>query len=420
MSHVVSPVSDKSNNSYIMVDEDEEQAGDAPTTTSRTSQIQCSNCNALNITSADTCSQCNTTLASTAGTAPQDASNARSSLSNGPTIGVTVDSSDEDTEEEETEYSITNHLSAPDSPYPPEEQLFGKFFLRNLYTSTSLLLFCLFCFHLWFSKKVASEFQSAFNVAASGTFFIFLGAVCCILWIVIHTKNIRFPHPSMLQYITMILYFLGGILYFIGGCVLANAYNKYDHTSAYAGIWFCETSFVAIHAILSGIDLKKRILNTHGLRLVTTSVILLFLSAVMFFCCAIRSTALKSTIAGYGLQATGYFGTMILVPLFIVIKVCVTLAEKTQVVIDTLIMFAICVCLLFVVFGYLALPGDHDIDTDHLGGYWVGFGLFLLLHGIIIVMDIRLEKILPCKSLNVDSSLTESMLKKGNASYLHI
>lgn len=118
----------------------------------------------------------------------------------------------------------------------------------------------LLSFHLWYGinkNKLPNDFQAAFDLCATGTLFIFLGAICGIIYAFIERKKGTFEYLKWVQWTTMALYFGGGFFYWIGGCVLASAYNStfnfLDHISAFSGIWFAEITFISTHAIIAGI-----------------------------------------------------------------------------------------------------------------------------------------------------------------------
>ena len=118
-----------------------------------------------------------------------------------------------------------------------------------------------------------------------------------------------------------------------------------------------------------GIDLKKRFLNVHGLRLVMMSVILLCLSVLLFFCVTIWNIANDNDVAGYGLEATGYFIIMLLIPVWIGIKLYLTPMNHTQIKIDLGVAIILYFCVLLIVLGYFVLSAQSTIlkEQVHIG-----------------------------------------------------
>jgi len=300
------------------------------------------------------------------------------------------------------------HLAAPTEGdiYRAEEQLFGNFFIRTLGISVALLLLALLSFGVWFDgndnsiSSLGSKFKAALGLCGTGLLFIFFGAMLAIVYVIVERKNAKFQYLNLVRLVVMVLYFGGAFFYFIGGCVLTAAFNgslrdAEPKITAFSGIWFGEITFVAAHTVVAGLDIRKRYLNTHGLRMVLMSALLWCLALLLFFCCAVWSgTLAKDDRAGYGLTAFGYFVIMLVIPIFIAMKLCLSLEHGVQKKIDLVLSICLLLAVMFAVFGYWALAGQDG--STQFDVYWIGFSFFLLFHAAMIALDMRLERYLPC------------------------
>lgn len=139
----------------------------------------------------------------------------------------------------------------------------------------------------------------------------------------------------------------------------------------------------------------------------------------MFFCVTIWSVENNNDIAGYDLEATGYFILMLIIPIWIGIKLFATPMNQTQIKIDLIIAIIINLFILFIVFGYFALAG-RSTNIEGSGGYWVGFAFYILSQGIFIGIDMSFERYLPFTqhiNNNDSNNLQQYMLAKQGSMY---
>merc|ERR1712228_211787 len=160
-----------------------------------------------------------------------------------------------------------------------------------------------------------------------------------------------------------------------------------------AGIFFGEQTFVATHATLAGIDLWKReILNNKKWRVLAYNVAFFELSLIGFFAYAVTSTRFDEIgldNAGPAFLALFYFLVLIPLVLFVVIYMIPKLNESLGKPIILLILvgtFSLCVVFILI--------GANDV-VNSAGAYWVGFGFFVTLTGVMIAFDMLFDKFIP-------------------------
>eukprot|EP00485_Elphidium_margaritaceum_P011690 CAMPEP_0202690130 /NCGR_PEP_ID=MMETSP1385-20130828/5225_1 /ASSEMBLY_ACC=CAM_ASM_000861 /TAXON_ID=933848 /ORGANISM="Elphidium margaritaceum" /LENGTH=459 /DNA_ID=CAMNT_0049345361 /DNA_START=83 /DNA_END=1462 /DNA_ORIENTATION=- len=329
-------------------------------------------------------------------------------------------------EEDDVDYNITPPKQGgydDDDDGNNGQGLFGNFVVRTIYMAGALCFTSMLSMALWTADPgELGSFGAGYGLCAFAVFMIFFGSIGALIYGIFTHIGRALPGERIVVIATVALYVIGGLFYFFGGCAVAYAWNDlgdavvYD-TTPIAGIFFVETTFVGLHAILAGVDLlRKSILNNKKFRVIIYHVLFLFLAVVAFFSYARTSSVmdnLGADNAGPAFCALFYFIVFIPQIFFLAIYLIPKLKVLAKPCVLLLLAGVFGGCAICLLIGYFILTGTFFGLAGR--AYFTGMGFFVLCIGIAMAFDMFFDRFIPkYKDSDAIEASDQNALKDDN------
>eukprot|EP01083_Nonionella_stella_P034930 95506_1 len=270
---------------------------------------------------------------------------------------------------------------------------FNHFLYRTLVLSVTLLLVSVLLMPEWFRAVGIESFKSAYGLSAFGILLIFLAAFGSICGGILEIVKIGLSarYKRIFIYFIMGMYVVGGVFYFIGACAVTGSYNALlgAEYAAYGGVWWCQMFYVSLLSIVTGIDLKRQILNRWDLR-VTLFVSLFVLDSFILSICSMvigGKPFINDTFTTLGVM---HLLSSLIALAFLVIRLLTVLIPNGPIKTNHKIEFGLMVALLLFImcctFTNWALAGHQTLSPT--ASYYVGMGILQCLMGLFVTFDV--------------------------------